>query len=359
MLLEAARAGRDTYLGIAAATMATAQLLGVAANISFYARDQFAFLGSALAEADWLLQVCGSRVLLVVGFAVIAVGFLGGGDARGPRLRRGALVLAGGFGLMMVGAVLDHFLVSGPFVPEGLHSSTVMLVVAYLSALVAAVLVATAFGGPWSASAMEAAARNRHLGWASVAFGIGYILLLLSGFVTVPVSEDNVTVDVADAVSLAAIAAIAAAVVAAVGFFGAARFYLRPSSSSLSGDEAPAPGRDRYARDKDTRSANSRATNATEDAASCRAAHPRDRGSILRQAPSPLRRREGVLAIAAMLFLLYRALDLVDLRYRASWLWRLELVALVVAALCAAVGFLVSRRSFLGRDDPSFVIGDD
>jgi hypothetical protein len=102
---------------------------------------------------------------------------------------------------------------------------------------------------------------------------------------------------------VAYLAALAAAVVAAIGFFGAARAYRLPS-------------------------------------------------------PSPLLRREGVLAIAAMLFFLYQVLELTYLRDRASWLWQLESVALAVAALCVAIGFAVSRRSLLGRDRPSLIAGD-
>ena len=146
---------------------------------------------------------------------------------------------------------------------------------------------------------MEAAARNRRLGWASVGFGIEFALLLLSGLV--PGSPIWATLDRWDAAYLAA---VAASVVAAVGFFSAARAYRLPS-------------------------------------------------------PSALPRREGVLAIAAMLFLLYRLLNLAYLMDAASWLWRLEEVALAVAALLAAIGFIVSRRSLLGRDSPSLTAGDD
>jgi len=45
------------------------------------------------------------------------------------------------------------------------------------------------------------------------------------------------------------------------------------------------------------------------------------------------------------------------MRDLASWLSRLESIFFVVAALCATVGFVVSRRSLLGRDSPSATSG--
>jgi len=52
-----------------------------------------------------------------------------------------------------------------------------------------------------------------------------------------------------------------------------------------------------------------------------------------------------MLAIAAALYLVYRAVDLANLRGFASWPWRLAVVAFAVAAFLAAVGFVVSRRA--------------
>jgi len=297
---NAARSARDTFLGAAAATLAVAYLLAAAANIETYvdnlAREPAGLFDNAYYAASLWVTVS-LYLLLVAAFVVIAVAFFSGGAARGPRLGCGALILAGGFGLMMPAAVLACFFFSDPFVPEGLLSAMIMRVVAGLSALIAALLVATTFGRPRFASALGAMARNRRLGWASIGVGVAFVLLLLSGFITVPVGEDGWSVDLADAVSLAAIAAIAAALVATIGFFGAARSYLVPASRTMA-------------------------------------------------------RREGVLAIAATLFLLYRLLDLIDLRHQASWLWRSESVALTVAALCVAAGFVVSRRSFSGHNDP-------
>ena len=293
MRSNAARSNRDTYLGAAAATMAVAYPLGVAADITFLASGRISFLGSALSEAGWLLQVCG-RTLLVAGFAVIAVAFFGGGEARGPRLRLGALVLAGGYGVVFVGEALSIF----SYYPANFQSSAAIQVAAYLSASAAFLLVATGFGRPRAIPSRETAVRNRRLGWASIAFGVEFALLLLSRHV--PGSPIPATLGRWE---VAYLAALAAAVVAAIGFFGAARAYRLPS-------------------------------------------------------PSPLLRREGVLAIAAMLFFLYQVLELTYLRDRASWLWQLESVALAVAALCVAIGFAVSRRSLLGRDRPSLIAGD-
>jgi hypothetical protein len=306
MRSEAVRSRRDTYLGIAAATMAVAHLFAVAADIHFIALDRIVFSGSALSEVSWLLQVCGWAALPVVGFAVMAIALIGRRDAREPRLRCGALALAGGYGLMMVGWVLFllfHYRDPDPLVRGQFTSGIVIQVVAYLAALVAAMLVATASGELRSASAVKAAARNQRLGWAGIGFGVEFTLLLLSGFVTAPVVLDGWNVDFADGASFATIAALAAAVVAAVGFFGAARAYRLPS-------------------------------------------------------PDPMLRREGVLAIAATLYLLYRALDLIGLMDLGSWLWKLESIALALAALCAAAGFVVSRRSLLDRDDPLLVTDD-
>lgn len=274
--------------------MAVAYLLGMSANLTWFARGWISFLGSALLAADWLLQVCGF-LLLAVGFAVIAFSLFGMRDAREPRLRRGALIIAGGYGVILVGGALSLLYYYRSPDPAWLQSSMILQVAAHLPALVAALLVASAFGRPRAAPGMHAAARNRRLGWASIAFGVEFALLLLSRLVA------DSSVWARDA---AYIAALAAAVVAAAGFFGAARAYRLASPSSLS-------------------------------------------------------RREGVFAIAATLFLLYRVLELTYLRDLASWLWRLESVALAVAALCAAIGFAVSRRSLLGRDCPRLVTGDD
>jgi hypothetical protein len=46
------------------------------------------------------------------------------------------------------------------------------------------------------------------------------------------------------------------------------------------------------------------------------------------------------------------------LRDLASWFWRLGGVALALAALCAAIGFAVSRRSLLGRERQPLITGD-
>jgi hypothetical protein len=287
MRFDAARPSRDTYLGAAAATLAVAYLLGVAADVSNLAFDRISFLGSALSEAGWLLQVCG-RALLVAGFAVMAVAFIGKGDVRVPRLRLGALVLASGYAVILVGGVLSLF----SYHPANFQSSMVIQVAAYLPASAAFLLVATAFGRLRAVPGTETAARNRRLGWASIGFGVEFALLLLSRLV--PGSSLSATFDRWDA---AYVAALAAAVVAAVGVFGAAHAYRLPSPSSL--------------------------------------AH-----------------REGVLAIAATLFLLYRVLGLTNLMEIGTWLWRLEAVAFAVAALCAVIGFALSRRSLLGRDRP-------
>lgn len=309
MRSAATRSRRDTYLGVASAVMAVGYLLGLAADLTYLILDRITFLGSTLLEAGWLLEV-GGPALRGVGFAFIAAAFLGAVDARRTRFRCGALLLAGGYGLMVVYGVLVtlhpyHTPDLSPF--EGFLSGMVLQVVASLSALVAALLVASAFRKPGDTLTAEAATRNRRLGWASAGFGLELTLLLLSGLVTIPkvipTNTGSIIVDLTQE-SFTAIAAIAAAAIAAAGFFGAARAYRLASSD-------------------------------------------------------PLPRREGALAVAATLYLVYRVVDLADLRDVASWPWRLEVVAFAVAALCAVVGFVVSRRSFLTHDHPLLNAGDD
>jgi len=286
------RSRRDTYLSIAAVAMAAAYLLGASANVTWYTRGWISFLGNSLLAADWVLQVCGF-LLLVVGFAVIAFAFLSGNDVRDTGLRRGALVVAGGYGVIFIGGALSLFYYSRSPHPGWSQSSTTVQVVAYLAALAGALLAASAFDRPQTLTGVIASARNRRLGWASVAFGIEFALLLLSRLVT---DSPGWTWDTAY------IPAVIAAVVVAVGFFGAARAY-RPASHGA------------------------------------------------------LARREGIFAVAATLFLLFRVLELTYIRDLASWLSRLESIFFVVAALCATFGFAVSRRSLLGRDSPSATSG--
>ncbi|MBN1629784.1 MAG: hypothetical protein JW990_08470 [Thermoleophilia bacterium] len=288
-----ARSRRDAYLGVACAVMAVGYLLGLAADLTYPLLGRpITFSGSTLLGAGWLFLVCGP-VLRGVGFAFIAAAFLGRVDARRARFRCGALLLAGGYGLMIVYVVLvTLYYYRNPDLPQldGFLMGMVMQVVAFLSASVGALLVASAFRGPVDSPAMEAAARNRRLGCASVAFGLMPALLLLADLVTIPTVSGNVTVDAAGGESLAGLAAIAAAIVAAVGFFGAARAHRL-------------------------------------------------------FLPDALPRREGVLAIAATLYLAYQAVDLADLRDFASWPSRLAVVAFAGAVLCAVIGFVVSRRS--------------
>ena len=294
-----ARWGRDAYLAAAAGVTAVAFFLGLIAHLGNLVLDRITFLGSALMGASWLFTV-GGLVLHGVGFAWIAAAFLGKGDIRRIRLGRGALFLAGGYGLLAVSGLLmhvsQHRLLDLPL-PDGFVIGVAMEVVAYLAALVAALLVVSAFQKPGDAMTIEAAARNRRLGWASVAFGVQFVLLILSDVVTAPIIFDNGFVDLVGGESLVDLAAIAAAVVAAVGFFGAERGYRLGSSD-------------------------------------------------------PLPRREGMLATAAALYLVYRAVDLANLRGFASWPWRLAVVAFAVAALFAVVGFVASRRSFVDVEDP-------
>ncbi|MBN1320508.1 MAG: hypothetical protein JXA87_06680 [Thermoleophilia bacterium] len=300
MRSDRTRSRRDTHLGVASAIMAAGYLLGLAADITYLALDRIIFLGSILFAGGWLFEV-GGPVLRGIGFAFIAAAFLGTIEARRARFRCGGLLLAGGYGLMVAYVVLvtlSPYRSPDLYPLEGFLSGMIMQVVAYLSALVAALLVASVFRKPADVSTTEDAARNRRLGWASVGFGLELTLLLLSGLVSVPFVVDGGTVDLAG-MPATAIVAIAAAAIAAAGFFGAARGY-------------------RF------------------------------------RVSDPVPRREGVLAVAATLYLVYRGLDLVDLRDVASWLWRLELAAFAVAAFCAATGFIISRRSFLISQNPLF-----
>ena len=301
MRSDGARSRRDTYLGVASALMAAGYLLGLAADITYLVLDRIIFIGSTLFGGGWLFEM-GGPALRGVGFAFIATALVGGVDARRIRLRCGALLLAGGYGLMVAYGVLVTL---APYRSQDLSlfdrflGGMVMQAAAYLSALIAALLVASAFRRPAGLPAAEAAVRNRRLGWASVCFGLELTLLLLSEVVTVPFVVDGDTVDFSVGMPTTAIAAIAAAAIAAAGFFGAARGYRLNVSD-------------------------------------------------------PLPRREGVLAVAATLYLVYRALDLANLGNVASWTWQLEIVAFAVAAFCAAIGLVVSRRSFLTREDPLF-----
>jgi hypothetical protein len=290
MQSEAARSRRDAYFGIAAISMAIGYLLSASANITVAARSQFDFLGSALLEASWPLRVC-ALLLLAFGLAVMAVAFLGEVGTRDSKLRRGALIIAGGYGLTLVGGAL--FLVYRYRAPDSvpLQGRAILQLAAYLPALVAALLAASAFAGPRSIPGMQAVARNRLLGWASIGFGLQFALLLFSHLATNSLGWTWASAD---------LAALAAAGVAAAGFFSAGRAYRLPS-------------------------------------------------------PGLRSRREGLLVMAAILFLLYRVLDLTHVGTVATRLWQLDSIVLAVAALLVVVGLAVSYRSLVNPDRPSLV----
>lgn len=177
-----ARSRCDSYLGVAGIIMAVAYLFGVAAGITYAALGRVAFLGSGLLETGWGLQVCGPA-LLVAAFAGMAVALFNGGDVRRPRLRRSLLVLAVGYGIMLVGSVLivlPYHRGPEPSVGGRLAGSTIMQTAAYLAAAVGALLAASALAGPRVLGPEDAAFRNRRLGWASVAIGVEFALLFSS-----------------------------------------------------------------------------------------------------------------------------------------------------------------------------------
>jgi hypothetical protein len=280
------RERRDTYLGMAAILMTVGYLLSVSAMITVSVRNGIDSAGGALVLAGEILLVCGVA-LLALGFAVIAAAFFSSVDARDTRLRRGTLILAGGYALGLVSGVLSLLSVyRSPDVP--LQAGTILYVAAYLPLTVAALLVASAFAGPRHIRETYASARNRRLGWAGIAFGVDFALTL-SRFVA---SSPGWTWIAAQ------LAAVVAMGVAAAGFFRAARG-LRLGS------------------------------------------------------PGALPRRDGALAVAATLFLLYRVLELSHVgipAMAASWLWGLDSVALTLAALLAAAGMVGSRKARASRD---------
>ena len=320
MRSDAGQSSRDLCLGVAAAVLVVSQLLGLSGTLTFFAIDWSGFfLADPLVAGSYVLGVC-SLLLQVSGFAAIGVALFDRREARGPRLRLGALVLAGGYGSILVSRAITLFLGyrstndSLLHLPAWLQASMILQCAAYLPALVAALLVARAFGRPRTLPGMEAAARNRWLGRASIGFGVEFALLLLSRHLGWPIWDMQNLVDTGSA---AYALAVAAAVVAAIGFFGAANAYRLPL-------------------------------------------------------PRALPRREGFLATAAGLMVLHQVLYLIYLApFRAGYpsepllevassrLEELQVVAVVVAALCAVLGFLLSRRSLLGRGQPASITGDD
>jgi hypothetical protein len=289
------------FLGIAAIVFAARYLLvtlNVAASLSwshFFAVPRFAAMN--------VLLLVGSLVR-VAGFVLVAVVFLADSSARARRVSFGAWVIAGGY--FAIFAALALSTVSSFSDPElplpgRISGQLVMRSLAPLAAAVAFVLVASAFAPKNRvATSEEASVRNQRLGWASIGFGVGFGLSVLSDLVAGFEWSDFT----ADALLLVA------AVVAATGFFKAAR-----------ADQYPGTG--------------------------------------------PLARREGFLAIAAVALALSGALAILremilplgftlsyaDWRSAAlGWANVLGSLCLMVAGLCAARGFALSRRSLLGRD---------
>ena len=215
------RERRDTYFGMAAILMAVGYLLSVSAIITLLVRNGIDSAGGALVLAGQVLQVSGVA-LLALGFAVIAAALFSGVDARDSWLRRGALFLAGGYGLGLVSGVLSLLYVyRSPDAP--LQAGTILQVAEYLPLAIAALLIASAFARPRHTRETYAPARNQCLGWAGIAFGIEFALTL-SRFIADSPGWSWIAAE---------LAAVVAMGVAAAGFFGAARALRLASPGAL------------------------------------------------------------------------------------------------------------------------------
>jgi hypothetical protein len=295
------RSPRDTFLGIAAIIFAVRYLLGalgVASSLDWshlFAAPRFAAIS--------VLLLLGSLVR-AAGFVLVAVAFVADRSGHARRVSFGAWVIAGGYFAIFAALALSTVdIFSNAELPLSgrLAVQSIMNCPPSLAAAVGFVLVASAFAPKNRvATSGVANARNQRLGWASIGLGVGFGLSTLSDLVA-GFEWSGFT---ADALLLVA------AVVAATGFFKAAR-----------ADQYPGTG--------------------------------------------PLARREGFLGIAAVALALSGAVAVLremilplgftlsygDWRSAAlGWTNVLSSLCLMVAGLCAARGFQLSRRSLRSHD---------
>jgi hypothetical protein len=303
---------RDTYLGAAAVVLAVGYLLNAAAVV--YRSPWPPSLSLVFASA--LLAPAG-QVARAVGFILVTVAFLATRSRRDRRLRRAGQVLAGGFCASFLGSALYLFAILQTPLSPSLSLSAVFWVergarlAFYLLAAAAALLVASAF-----ARENDGARRNRLLAWASVTLGAGFGSILLYDLVVFWGWFSDAAAQGATRLG-ADLFSILAAVVAALGFFAVAKPHQSPSSGLLA-------------------------------------------------------RRERVLAYAATLlvisYLLEAAANLIFMSrvgraaaslgdhsvFTSYLLDALVSIAFMAASLLALVGFVVSSRSLVKRDEATY-----
>ena len=282
---------RDGFFGIAAVFMALGYLLSAWSTASIIAGNGFGS-GSGLVDAGTIILIL-SVLVQGAAFAVFAAAFLGAPKVRDARLRRGAFVLAGAYGLGILNALLyAAYSLSSPEVglPQTL---TILMWVADLPALVAVSLAASAFAPAGDKPGATATDRNRRLGWAGAAMGVQFALYLPRYLGGAPGWTWGATY----------LAAFAAVVIATAGFFAAARAH------RLGLPEAQA-------------------------------------------------RRDSALAVAAIMYLVYRTLELTHVAISVFWLYGLASGALTLAALSAVAGLIASRRTVDNHGHRTVLAGD-
>jgi hypothetical protein len=223
--MTAKRRRRDLWLAAAAFALAAQAALSLAWFVALFDPEEI-----SIGEVGSLAGLAILELLSVVGFVHLGLALRGTGSSRARLWKRGAVILAVGWGVRLVGGIVGLGFWSAH---DGLAGSAVVLSgqvlgVTWMIWRVAAVVLLTSLFSRTSRG-MNDGQRNQRLGWLSVGLAVVYGLSLLLSDVLYGGREPS---------GLGAgILLVVAAVIAARSFFGKVRAYLEGSTPLLARSE--------------------------------------------------------------------------------------------------------------------------